>query len=199
MVNSCLVHSRALPSAVCWFAYRFGQRQTFQMWHMSAKEEHSLFRIILVDFTFHQYGRATHDALTFDELYQRNEHSEFPVAFWSKWRQRFNNICNLFCLPLSDVLQYDDIFLSSLQVNTIFRQMEEKFSAASEQVMHRMDELGKRIDTLETSLGDIITQLPSEPSTSTSRTVKATKSWSDSCTRFTHSTSIRTIVCNLSK
>lgn len=66
--------------------------------------------------------------------------------------------------------------LSSLQVNTIFRQMEEKFSAAGEQVMHRMNELGKRIDTLETSLGDIITQLPSESSTSTSQTVKATKS-----------------------
>ena len=63
-----------------------------------------------------------------------------------------------------------------LQVETIFRQMEEKFSASSEQVMNRMNELGKRIDTLETNLGDIITQLPSEPSTSTSQPVKTTNS-----------------------
>ncbi|CAF1622735.1 unnamed protein product, partial [Adineta ricciae] len=49
-------------------------------------------------------------------------------------------------------------------VNTIFHQMEEKFLAASDQVMNRMNELGRKIDTLETSLGDIISHLPAEES-----------------------------------
>ncbi|CAF2639851.1 unnamed protein product [Rotaria sp. Silwood2] len=50
-------------------------------------------------------------------------------------------------------------------VNTIFHQMEEKFLAASDQVMNRMNELGRKIDTLESNLGDIISHLPSEEST----------------------------------
>jgi len=50
-------------------------------------------------------------------------------------------------------------------VNTIFQQMEEKFMAASDQVMNRMNELGKRIDTLETNIGEIISHLPTEEST----------------------------------
>ncbi|CAF1323521.1 unnamed protein product [Adineta steineri] len=50
-------------------------------------------------------------------------------------------------------------------VNTIFHQMEEKFLAASDQVMNRMNELGRKIDTLESNLGDIISHLPAEEST----------------------------------
>ncbi|CAF3371578.1 unnamed protein product [Rotaria socialis] len=52
-------------------------------------------------------------------------------------------------------------------VNTIFRQMEEKFHTASDQVMNRMNELGRKIDTLESSLGDIISHIPSEESATT--------------------------------
>ena len=37
--------------------------------------------------------------------------------------------------------------------------------ATSEQVMNRMNELGKRIDTLETNIGDIISHLPTEETT----------------------------------
>ena len=44
--------------------------------------------------------------------------------------------------------------------------MEEKFMAASDQVMNRMNELGKKIDTLETNIGDIISNLPTEESAS---------------------------------
>lgn len=40
--------------------------------------------------------------------------------------------------------------------------MEEKFLTTSDQVMTRMNELGKRIDTLETNIGDIISHLPKE-------------------------------------
>jgi hypothetical protein len=40
--------------------------------------------------------------------------------------------------------------------------MEEKFMTASDQVMNRMNELGKRIDTLESNIGDILTNLPAE-------------------------------------
>jgi len=47
--------------------------------------------------------------------------------------------------------------------------MEEKFMAASDQVMNRMNELGKRIDTLETNLGDIISHLPMEESTTSTQ------------------------------
>lgn len=62
------------------------------------------------------------------------------------------------------------LFFSFLfQVNTIFRQMEEKFSAASDQVMNRMNELGKRIETLETNLTDIISHLPAEQSNTTTQ------------------------------
>ncbi len=39
--------------------------------------------------------------------------------------------------------------------------------AASDQVMNRMNELGKRIDTLETNIGEIISHLPTEESTTT--------------------------------
>ncbi|UJR15647.1 hypothetical protein I4U23_002583 [Adineta vaga] len=62
-------------------------------------------------------------------------------------------------------------------VNTIFHQMEEKFMAASDQMMNRMNELGKKIDTLETNLGDIISHLPTEEtSTQTTTTKQPTKS-----------------------
>jgi hypothetical protein len=42
--------------------------------------------------------------------------------------------------------------------------MEDKFTAASDQVMNRMNELGRRIDSLETNMGDIISHLPAEES-----------------------------------
>lgn len=45
--------------------------------------------------------------------------------------------------------------------------MEEKFLVASDQVMNRMNELGKKIDSLESNLGDIIAHLPTEESTTT--------------------------------
>lgn len=48
--------------------------------------------------------------------------------------------------------------------------MEEKFLAASDQVMNRMNELGRKIDTLESNLGDIISHLPTEESNATSTT-----------------------------
>jgi len=51
--------------------------------------------------------------------------------------------------------------------------MEEKFIAASDQVMNRMNELGKKIDTLETNLGDIISHLPTEESTTTSESAQS--------------------------
>lgn len=54
------------------------------------------------------------------------------------------------------------------KVNTIFQQMEEKFLAASDQMMSRMNELGKKIDTLETNLGEIISSLPNEASSNDS-------------------------------
>ncbi len=55
--------------------------------------------------------------------------------------------------------------------------MEDKFLAASDQVMNRMNELGKRIDTLETNIGDIISHLPTEETTtSTLPTSQQTKS-----------------------
>jgi hypothetical protein len=47
--------------------------------------------------------------------------------------------------------------------------MEEKFMAASDQVMNRMNELGRRIDTLETNITDIISHLPTEESNSTAQ------------------------------
>lgn len=50
--------------------------------------------------------------------------------------------------------------------------MEEKFLAASDQVMNRMNELGKRIDTLETSIGDIISHLPTEENNISSNTTQ---------------------------
>ena len=49
--------------------------------------------------------------------------------------------------------------------------MEEKFLTASDQVMNRMNELGKRIDTLETNIGDIISHLPKEEGTVSSSTI----------------------------
>ncbi len=52
--------------------------------------------------------------------------------------------------------------------------MEEKFLAASDQVMNRMNELGKKIDTLESNLGDIISHLPTEESTQTIPTTTTT-------------------------
>ncbi len=51
--------------------------------------------------------------------------------------------------------------------------MEEKFLAASDQVINRMNELGKKIDTLETNLGDIISHLPSEESNTTSGSLQS--------------------------
>jgi hypothetical protein len=52
--------------------------------------------------------------------------------------------------------------------------MEEKFLAASDQVMNRMNELGRKIDTLESNLGDIISHLPSEESTTAGSAQSAT-------------------------
>jgi hypothetical protein len=46
--------------------------------------------------------------------------------------------------------------------------MEDKFSAASDQVINRMNDLGKRIDSLESSLGDLISHLPAEQTSATS-------------------------------
>jgi hypothetical protein len=46
--------------------------------------------------------------------------------------------------------------------------MEEKFLAASDQVINRMNELGRKIDTLESNLGDVISHLPSEEATTSS-------------------------------
>jgi hypothetical protein len=72
-------------------------------------------------------------------------------------------------------------FFVFIQVNTIFQQMEEKFLAASDQVMNRMNELGKKIDTLESNLGDIISHLPTEeltqtiPATTTATTTTTTQ------------------------
>lgn len=37
--------------------------------------------------------------------------------------------------------------------------------ATSDQVMNRMNELGKRIDTLEANIGDIISHLPTDETT----------------------------------
>lgn len=54
--------------------------------------------------------------------------------------------------------------------------MEEKFSAASDQVMNRMNELGKRIETLETSLTDIISHLPAEQSNNSAQPTTPTSS-----------------------
>ncbi|CAF0797043.1 unnamed protein product [Rotaria sp. Silwood1] len=71
---------------------------------------------------------------------------------------------------------HDNINNLTTYVNTIFRQMEEKFMTASEQVMNRMNELGRRIDTLETNIGDIISHLPMEESNSTTQQQQQTKS-----------------------
>lgn len=46
--------------------------------------------------------------------------------------------------------------------------MEEKFTVASEQMLNRMNDLGKKIDSLETNLGDIISNMPVDESTKTS-------------------------------
>jgi hypothetical protein len=51
--------------------------------------------------------------------------------------------------------------------------MEEKFMAASDQVMNRMNELGKKIDTLESNIGDIISHLPTEESNTTTQQTKS--------------------------
>ena len=51
--------------------------------------------------------------------------------------------------------------------------MEEKFLAASDQVMNRMNELGKKIDTLESNLGDIISHLPTEETTTTASSTQS--------------------------
>lgn len=40
--------------------------------------------------------------------------------------------------------------------------MEQKFMAATDQVMHRMNELGQRIDTLESNLSEIVSALPTD-------------------------------------
>ena len=40
--------------------------------------------------------------------------------------------------------------------------MEEKFTVASEQMLNRMNDLGKKIDTLESNLGEIISTLPTD-------------------------------------
>ena len=50
--------------------------------------------------------------------------------------------------------------------------MEEKFTAASDQVMTRMNELGKKIDRLESNLGEIISTLPSDDSSTAQQPAK---------------------------
>ncbi|CAF1047498.1 unnamed protein product [Adineta steineri] len=67
---------------------------------------------------------------------------------------------------------FDNINGLTTYVNTIFQQMEEKFMVASDQVMNRMNELGKRIDTLETNIGDVISHLPIEESTTQTNITK---------------------------
>ena len=54
--------------------------------------------------------------------------------------------------------------------------MEEKFLAASDQVLNRMNELGRKIDTLESNLGDIISHLPTEEATTASGSTQSTSS-----------------------
>ena len=54
--------------------------------------------------------------------------------------------------------------------------MEEKFLAASDQVLNRMNELGRKIDTLESNLGDIISHLPTEVATTASGSTQSTSS-----------------------
>ncbi|CAF0904581.1 unnamed protein product [Adineta ricciae] len=71
--------------------------------------------------------------------------------------------------PSSDA---DNINGLTTYVNTIFHQMEEKFMAASDQMMNRMNELGKKIDSLETNLGDIISHLPTEESSTQTNSSK---------------------------
>ena len=44
---------------------------------------------------------------------------------------------------------------------------------ASDQVLSRMNELGRRIDTLETNIGDIISHLPAEESTTSTTQTKS--------------------------
>ncbi|CAF0849343.1 unnamed protein product [Rotaria sordida] len=78
-----------------------------------------------------------------------------------------NNVNNTTNLTSSVVPDLDNMNNLTTYINTIFRQMEEKFMTASEQVMNRMNELGRRIDTLETNISDIMSHLPTEESNST--------------------------------
>ncbi len=49
----------------------------------------------------------------------------------------------------------------------------EKFIDAGDQVINRMNESGKKIDTLESNLRDIISHLPAEESDTTSASSQA--------------------------
>ncbi|CAF2372786.1 unnamed protein product [Rotaria sp. Silwood2] len=80
-----------------------------------------------------------------------------------------NNVNNKINSTSSVNPDLDNMNNLTTYVNTLFRQMEEKFMTASEQVMNRMNELGRRIDTLETNIGDILTHLPTEESNSTTQ------------------------------
>ncbi|CAF0820063.1 unnamed protein product [Rotaria sp. Silwood1] len=59
------------------------------------------------------------------------------------------------------------LYVHHYEVNTIFRQMEKKFFAASNQLMNRINELDRKIDTVESNFDDIISHLPSEESATT--------------------------------
>jgi hypothetical protein len=50
----------------------------------------------------------------------------------------------------------------------------EKFIDAGDQVINRMNESGKKIDTLESNLRDIISHLPAEESNTASASSQAT-------------------------
>ncbi|CAF3210736.1 unnamed protein product [Rotaria socialis] len=80
-----------------------------------------------------------------------------------------NNVNHIANSNSSAIPDIDNMNNLTTYVNTIFRQMEEKFMATSDQVMNRMNELGRRIDTLETSITDIISYLPTEEPNSTAQ------------------------------
>jgi hypothetical protein len=53
--------------------------------------------------------------------------------------------------------------------------MEDELSATSDQVLNRMNDLGKRIDTLENNLSSVMSHLPAEQSTNIPTLSETTK------------------------
>jgi len=47
---------------------------------------------------------------------------------------------------------------SSIQVELLLQQMQDRFQAISDQVLTRIDDMGNRIDDLEKNIADLITQ-----------------------------------------